>query len=56
MVHKYDMNTDLQGSNCTIQPYGLICHNNTKFVHIGEAVATKYCAMHVDFYEINSIV
>ena len=45
MVHRYDMNTDLQGINGTIQPYGLIYHNNTKFVHIGTAVATKYCAM-----------
>ena len=56
MVHRYDMNIDLQVINGATQPYGLIYHNNTKFVHIGKAVVTKYCAMHVDFYETNNIV
>ena len=45
MVHRYDMNTDLQGINGTTQPYGFIHHNNTKFVHIG--YSEFHCSSHL---------
>ena len=47
MVHIYGLNiyTNING---TTQPYGLICHNSTKFVHIGKTVTTTYYAMHMD--------
>ena len=53
----------LTGTNGTIQPYGLIYQNNTKFVHIGKSVATIKVLIKVSikvsikvYFETNNIV
>ena len=44
MVHRCDISIEAEEKNGTTQPYGLIYHNNTKFVHFGKNVVTKYSA------------
>ena len=52
MVHRCDINID--GINGTTQPCERIYHNNTKCVHVGKIVATKFSAKHVYSRETNN--
>ena len=42
--------------NGTTKPYRLNYHKNTKFLHVGKTMATKYSAVHVDSRETNNII